>query len=51
MVSGQKLNPVQLYLSDMMALERQLEALIDHLVPAVAIQPQVSDAFSRSAPR
>ena len=47
MLSGQKLNPVQLYLSDMMALERQLEALIDHLVPAVAIQPQVSDAFGR----
>src|ERR1700694_4651189 len=47
MVSGQKLNPVQLYLSDMMALERQLEALVDHLVPAVSTQPQVADAFGR----
>ena len=47
MVSAQNLNPVQLCLGDMMALERQLEALVDHLVPAVAIQPQMADACSR----
>jgi PDZ domain len=47
MLRGQELIPVQLYLSDMMALERQLEALVDHLVPAVSTQPQVADAFGR----
>jgi membrane-associated protease RseP (regulator of RpoE activity) len=47
MISGQNLNPVQAYLNDMIALERQLEVVVDHLVPAVAIQPQVADAFGR----
>lgn len=45
MVSGQNLNPVQSYLGDLMALERQLEAVVDHLVPAVAGQPRVAGAF------
>jgi membrane-associated protease RseP (regulator of RpoE activity) len=47
MASPQNLTPVQSDLSDMMALERQLEALIDHVRPAVAIWPQVADAFDR----
>ncbi len=47
MVSGQNKNPVQPYFNDMMALERQLEAVVGHLLPAVATQPQVADAFSR----
>ena len=47
MVDSQKPNPVQLYLGDMLALERQLEALVDLLVPVVAILPQVADAFGR----
>src|SRR5947209_1760938 len=47
MVSGQNLNLVQAYLNDMMALERRLEAVVDHLIPTVAIQPQVADALGR----
>jgi membrane-associated protease RseP (regulator of RpoE activity) len=47
MVSGQNLNPVQSCLRDLMALEGQLETVVDRLVPAVAIHPQVADAFGR----
>lgn len=47
MVSNQHPNPVQWYLSDMIALESQLEAVVDHLVPAVAAQPEVATALDR----
>jgi len=47
MAGGPNKWAVQAYFNDMLALEGQMEAVIGHLLPAVASQPQVADAFSR----
>jgi hypothetical protein len=47
MDSYQDPNPVQTYLSDMMALERQLEGVVDHLGPFAAVQPKAAAALDR----